>query len=70
MTVKLLRKSVLRLKWIAEGGIEQYPIEKMRNDLVDITYSAHATYFDGLLSDDQKVNDIYFQAKQFIDNMK
>ena len=60
---------LLRLKWISDGGIEQYPVEKMRNDLVDITYSAHATYFDGLLSDDGKVNEIYLQAKHLIDNI-
>ena len=61
---------LLRLKWLSDGGIEQYPVEKMRNDLVDITYAAHATYFDGLLSDDGKVNEIYFQAKHLIDSMK
>ena len=60
---------LLRLKWLSDGGIEQYPVEKMRNDLVDVTYAAHATYFDGLLSDDGKVNEIYIQAKHLIDNI-
>ena len=61
---------LLRLKWLSDGGIEQYPIENMRNDLVDITYAAHATYFDGLISNDGKVNEIYNQAKHLIDNIK
>ncbi len=42
----------------------------MRNDLVDMTYAAHATYFDGLLTGDSKVNEIYIQAKHLIDNIK
>lgn len=61
---------LLRLKWLSSGGIEQYPIEKMRNDLVDMTYAAHATYFGGLLSDDGKVNEIYIKAKYLIDHVK
>jgi hypothetical protein len=36
--------------------------EKLRNELVDMVFVACATYFDGILGNEPKVNDIYGQA--------
>jgi hypothetical protein len=34
-----------------------------RNDIVDCTYAAYATYFQGLLSDDAGANEIYAETR-------
>jgi hypothetical protein len=36
--------------------------ERLRNELVDMVFVACATYFDGILSKENKVNDIYEQV--------
>ena len=50
------------LDWISTGGPKGVKTEKMRNDLVDVTFATFATYFDGLLSMDEKPRRIYRQA--------
>jgi hypothetical protein len=53
----------LTLRWIAVGGAEGVGAAKLRNDMVDINFAACATYFDGLLSADQKLLSIYYEAR-------
>jgi hypothetical protein len=53
---------ILMLRWIALGGERKIKPEKLRNDMVDINFAAFATYFDGLLSSDEKLNTIYREA--------
>jgi hypothetical protein len=57
---------LLPIKWLAEGGYENLPIQKLQNDIVDTTYVAYATYFDGLLSRDNKMIEIYLLTKVFL----
>jgi hypothetical protein len=54
------------LRWIKYGGIEQVPEEKIRNDIVDMSYVTYATYFDGLLSLDKKLNAIYIDTINYL----
>lgn len=56
----------LALKWVTEHGWTSYPANKMRNDMIDMFYVTFATYFDGVLSNDRKINLIYRQAIDFI----
>lgn len=58
----ILSLYLLVLKWLIDRGWETYPDEKMRNDAVDMFYVTFATYYDGVLSKDNKVNSIYEQA--------
>jgi hypothetical protein len=44
------------------GGPKVVKAEKIRNDLVDGNFATFATYFDGLLSMDEKARRIYQQA--------
>ncbi len=53
---------LLVLNWISEGGVVGVKPEKMRNDLVDMNYVAFATYFDGLITNDKKANQIYEES--------
>lgn len=56
----------LSLRWIKDGGVEQVSAEKLRNDIVDMSYVTYATYFDGLLSLDKKLNEIYIETLNYL----
>jgi hypothetical protein len=53
---------VLALRWISVNGTINVKPERMRNDLVDINFAAFATYFDGLLTADEKLKAIHYEA--------
>ncbi|MCH7559502.1 MAG: hypothetical protein IIB56_18900 [Planctomycetes bacterium] len=57
---------LLSLRWIKDGGIEQVSAKKLRNDAVDMSYVTYATYFDGLLSLDKKLNAIYRDTLNYL----
>jgi hypothetical protein len=44
------------------GGAHQAKPERIRNDLVDVTFAVFATYFDGLLTGDKKIDEIYHET--------
>jgi hypothetical protein len=50
---------VLALKWAADGGYETAHASKLRNDFTDATYAAYATFFDGLITKDKKLQEVY-----------
>jgi hypothetical protein len=56
----------LSLRWIKDGGIDQVSPEKLRNDVVDMSYATYATYFDGLLSMDKKMNELYDKSLNYL----
>lgn len=53
---------LLALRWISVGGATNTRPQRIRNDLVDINFAAFATYFDGLLTADDKLASIYQEA--------
>jgi hypothetical protein len=53
---------LLALRWISVGGAKNVKPERMRNDLVDVNFAAFATYFDGLLTLDDKLFRVYREA--------
>jgi hypothetical protein len=57
---------LLALQWIAVGGAKNVKPEKIRNDIVDVTFAAYATYFQGFLSHDAKANELYADAKTLV----
>ncbi len=59
---------LLAHRWIAVGGVGKTRSDKIRNDFIDVSFAAYATYFDGILSGDKKVNDIYGKAAWLLDN--
>ncbi|MCX5698821.1 MAG: hypothetical protein NTX01_03905 [Candidatus Omnitrophica bacterium] len=50
---------LLNLRWISDGGIENVNLDRLRNDVVDMNYVTYATFFDGLLTKDNKMEEIY-----------
>ncbi|KAB0639903.1 hypothetical protein [Burkholderia stagnalis] len=47
------------MRWIAEGGFEGFPAEKVSNDVLDQQYVLTATSFHGLVSNDTRVKHAY-----------
>jgi hypothetical protein len=47
------------LRWISVGGAKKVRPEKMRNDMVDIQFATYATFYDGVLTADKKVAELY-----------
>jgi hypothetical protein len=54
---------VWSLDWIAQGGADNVRADRLRNDLVDVIFSTYATYFDGLLSRDEKALRVYTRSR-------
>jgi hypothetical protein len=65
---------VLSLKWIRVGVAPNADPKKFRNDAVDATIVAFASYFDGLLTHDAKAAELHrntmFLLKQFFIRQK
>lgn len=57
---------VLFIKWITRGGIGGVKPERLRNDVVDLSYITYATFFDGLLTKDAKALDVYHDTKELL----
>ena len=53
---------LLTLRWISDGGAQSAKPAKMRNDIVDVSFAAYATFFDGVLTKDKKLRGIYERA--------
>jgi len=60
---------LLALDWISAAGPKGAigaGHKKLRNDMVDVNFAAYATYFDDLLTDDEKTIRIYDKARLFL----
>ena len=57
---------LLVFNWIAVGSPPKLKPEKMRNDIVDMSFAAYATFFDGLLTEDKKLQNIYHEASRLL----
>jgi len=60
---------VLSLYWMIEGRSCIGNTEKARNSLADVTYAAYATFFDGLLTKDKRLSEIYKTTKYLLEYM-
>lgn len=50
------------LNWISVGGAKGAKPTTIRNDMVDLNFAAYATFFDGLLTSNQKLLQLYRDA--------
>lgn len=60
---------LLTLDWISNGGAVGVKPERMRNDLVDMNYVAYATFFDGIMTNDNKATKIYYESKYVLERI-
>lgn len=54
--------TMLALWWTRNGGLDSVRPEKLANDLIDMQQAAIALKFDGLMSTDAKLMDIYHET--------
>ncbi len=47
------------LWWISKGSQPQKRMDRLRNDLIDIEFAVYGTYYEGLITGDQKAYWIY-----------
>lgn len=52
------------------GGFGKAKPEKLRNDVVDLSFSAYATYLNGILTEDRKLVSIYELTEMLLDYFK
>lgn len=50
----------------AEGEIKSVQSGKFRNDMVDMSIATSATYFDGIMSEDKRLNEMYRKVCYFL----
>ena len=54
---------VLALHWAVKGGYQSASTHTIRNDFTDATYASYATFYDGIITLDQKLNEIYMLSR-------
>ena len=47
---------------MSDGGVNSMKPDRRINYLIDMNYAAYATFFDGLLTNDKPLIDIYLDA--------
>jgi len=60
---------LLALRWISSSGYENAQKQKLRNDCTDMHYVAYATFYDGLLTNDTKMKEIYKETSFLLKNV-
>lgn len=61
---------LVQIDWLARGGAADARVEKLRNDIVDASIAACATYFDEFMTNDAKANRVYFEAMRVLEFLK
>lgn len=59
----------LNLKWISEGGYQSVQQHKLRNDFTDMIYAAYATFYDGIITEDKKLEEMYQLSRWMLNNV-
>lgn len=57
---------LLALDWAANGGAPDAKPKKFRNDFIDATFAAYGTFFDGLLTADEKLSRLHGEARAWL----
>lgn len=57
----------LAVKWTIAGGLSSAKPDKLRNDGIDMFYVGYGTAFDGVISEDGKLLEIYDLARAALD---
>lgn len=62
-----LAGTVMMMMWVEKGGYDTAPVARFRNDLVDSSFAAYGTYFDGLMTFDNRLEKIYQTTQVFVE---
>ncbi len=61
-----LAGTIYLLEWIRHGGQMGTRPERIRNDLVDLNFAVFGTYFDGLMTADSRLLNLYIGLRVFL----
>lgn len=61
---------ILLLWWIRCGSQPVVRLDKMSNDLIDLSFAVYATYFDGFVTQDEKARWVHHNLVQAIINFR
>tara|TARA_R110000787_G_scaffold281574_1_gene392980 strand:+ start:1566 stop:2414 length:849 start_codon:yes stop_codon:yes gene_type:complete len=56
----------LALRWMLTGGINDARLDRLRNDAIDMQIISFSTYFDGILTNDNKAIEVLNDVNWFI----
>lgn len=59
----------LAFRWAVERGPSGISRERLKNDLIDLSYIVAGSYFDGVMSEDGKVLDLYEDVRLTVEYM-
>ena len=62
--------AVYLLKWIRTGGQRKIRPENIRNDLIDVNFATYATYFDGILTSDKRLLQLFNEMMVLLEMIK
>jgi hypothetical protein len=55
------------MQWFETHGADSLPKESVTNQLIDNDYVVSATYFDGILSEEKRLNALYLKMKDLLE---
>ena len=58
------------MEWIADGSNDQSNAARVRNDLIDLHVATYGTYFDGLMTCDNKMSYIHAMVRFMQESMR
>jgi hypothetical protein len=61
-------KYVYFFRWIQNGSPSTINEVKVRNDLIDMNFATYATFFDGLMTKDKKLEELYMKSDDVLRN--
>lgn len=54
-----LANAVVAFHWGKKGGLKTVDLKRLQNDITDASYVAYATFYDGIVTRDDKMEEVY-----------
>lgn len=64
-----LASHLLSIDWIANGGAKDVKPDKLVNDVMDMHFITYSTYFNGLMTNDEKPNRLHKKLRWWLENV-
>jgi hypothetical protein len=64
-----LATTLYLLRWIRSGSPTKRSHSKVRNDFIDLNFATVATYFNGLMTDDQRARNVHLELRVVLEKL-
>lgn len=64
-----LATTIYLLRWIRSGSPKQRSHSKVRNDFIDLNFATVGTYFNGLMTEDQRARDVHLELRVVLEKL-